>query len=301
MEIEKVKEDFVMAQYEMSIRYAGESLENGRMPIKDLAPALLAISGALQEIQRIKEPGQPTISVDVKATKKGSFVIDLILANGSDVFTKALDLFTCKESEAFLNLVGYSSLLIGLMKIIKYKAKKEEKLDNGNTKITFEDGKSITLNDSDLKVYTSVEFRTQIKRVVTPLDEDGIDSLELYSEKTEMITINKEETSLFDVPDVKEKVIDPVINEIYLQLLNVAFEHGKWKFSDGSNQFFATIEDADFMESVSKGNQQFSTNDRLKVRMRTVQKVTINGLKSEIFIEKILEHIPGAIQLELDF
>ena len=84
-------------------------------------------------------------------------------------------------------------------------------------------------------------------------------------------------------------------------MLNVAFEHGKWKFSDGSNQFFATIEDADFMESVSKGNQQFSTNDRLKVRMRTVQKVTINGLKSEIFIEKILEHIPGAIQLELDF
>ena len=154
MEIEKVKEDFIMAQYEMSIRYAGESLENGRMPIKDLAPALLAISGALQEIQRIKEPGQPTISVDVKATKKGSFVIDLILANGSDVFTKALDLFTCKESEAFLNLVGYSSLLIGLMKIIKYKAKKEEKLDNGNTKITFEDGKSITLNDSDLMINT---------------------------------------------------------------------------------------------------------------------------------------------------
>ncbi len=36
MEIEKVKEDFIMAQYEMSIRYAGESLENGRMPILEI-------------------------------------------------------------------------------------------------------------------------------------------------------------------------------------------------------------------------------------------------------------------------
>ncbi|MDR0317408.1 MAG: hypothetical protein LBH89_02995 [Lactococcus lactis] len=44
-----------MAQYEMSIRYAGDANQNGRMPIKDLAPALLAVSGALQEIQRIKE------------------------------------------------------------------------------------------------------------------------------------------------------------------------------------------------------------------------------------------------------
>ena len=190
------------------------------------------------------------------------------------------------------------------MKIIKYKAKKEEKLDNGNTKITFEDGKSITLNDSDLKVYTSVEFRTQIKRVVTPLDEDGIDSLELYSEKTEMITINKEETSLFDVPDVKEKVIDPVINEIYLQLLNVAFEHGKWKFSDGSNQFFATIEDADFMEELQEELEDDASDSEVEAakkfvcdfgvfKGKTMEQVLESGVKGTETMKWIVNKYKG--------
>ena len=290
-----------MAQYEMSIRYAGEALEDGRMPIKDLAPALLAISGALQEIQRIKDPNQPTLAVDIKATKKGSFIVDLILANGPDVFSRAVDLLTSRDTEAFLNLVGYGSLFFGMFKLIKSKTKKEEKLESGQTKITLDNGETVIMGDSDLQVYRSVEFRTQIRQAVTPLEKEGIDSIEFSSEKIEKLKITKSDVKSFDVPNIKDEEMPSSTSIIYVQLLNVAFEHGKWRFFDGSSKFFATIEDEGFMEAVTKGTQQFSTNDRLKVKLRTEQKMTARGLVSEFYIEEVLEHIPGAVQLELDF
>jgi hypothetical protein len=290
-----------MAQYEMSIRYAGEALEDGRMPIKDLAPALLAISGALQEIQRIKDPNQPTLAVDIKATKKGSFIVDLILANGPDVFSRAVDLLTSRDTEAFLNLVGYGSLFFGMFKLIKSKTKKEEKLESGQTKITLDNGETVIMGDSDLQVYRSVEFRTQIRQAVTPLEKEGIDSIEFSSEKIEKLKITKSDVKSFDVPNIKDEEMPSSTSIIYVQLLNVAFEHGKWRFFDGSSKFFATIEDEGFMEAVTKGTQQFSTNDRLKVKLRTEQKMTARGLESEFYIEEVLEHIPGAVQLELDF
>lgn len=290
-----------MDQYEMSIRYAGEALEDGRMPIKDLAPALLAISGALQEIQRIKDPNQPTLAVDIKATKKGSFIVDLILANGPDVFSRAVDLLTSRDTEAFLNLVGYGSLFFGMFKLIKSKTKKEEKLESGQTKITLDNGETVIMGDSDLQVYRSVEFRTQIRQAVTPLEKEGIDSIEFSSEKIEKLKITKSDVKSFDVPNIKDEEMPSSTSIIYVQLLNVAFEHGKWRFFDGSSKFFATIEDEGFMEAVTKGTQQFSTNDRLKVKLRTEQKMTARGLESEFYIEEVLEHIPGAVQLELDF
>ena len=290
-----------MAQYELSIRYAGEALESGRMPIKDLAPALLAISGALQEIQRIKDPHLPPIAIDIKATQKGSFIIDLILANGPDTFEKIVNLFTSQPADAILNLAAYASLLIAMCKIIKSKSKREEKLCDGQIKITLDNNETITLSNNDLQIYRSIEFRTQIKNVVAPLASDGIDTFSITSERTETVRISKNDISAFVVPEVRDETLEPIISEIYLQLINVAFEHGKWKFSDGTNSFFATIEDGVFIDKVKKAKIKFTTNDRIKVKLRTMQKVTTTGLKTEFAIEKVLKHIPGAVQLELDF
>ncbi|WP_273715135.1 hypothetical protein [Leuconostoc mesenteroides] len=86
-----------------------------------------------------------------------------------------------------------------------------------------------------------------------------------------------------------------------MQIINVAFEHGKWKFSDGTNQFFANIEDADFIKTVMENKTQFGSTDVLKVKLRTNRRFTREGLKSDFIIEKVLEHIKGSQQIELDF
>lgn len=290
-----------MAQYEFSIHYSGSALETGRMPVKDLAPALLAISGAFQEMQRIKFPDQPPISLEINSTKKGSFIVELLLTNGKDFLSQMVDLLTCKESDALLNLIELTTIFGTMYKLIRSKYKKEEKQPDGKTKITIDNGETIVLDDSDIKIYRSIEFRTHIKNSVSPLENEGVNQIEFSSKKTETITIVKNDLKSFDVPPIKDEILEPTVSVLYLQLLNVAFEHGKWKFSNGTNQFFATIEDEDFMDSVKQGKRKFSTSDRLKVRLRTEQKATSSGLKTDFFIEKVLEHVPGAIQLELDF
>ncbi|HFK6718069.1 TPA: hypothetical protein ACGY1E_002343, partial [Listeria monocytogenes] len=113
-------------------------------------------------------------------------------------------------------------------------------------------------------------------------------------------TILKEDYSLFEVPQTKNKELEPTISEVYLQIINVAFEHGKWKFSDGTNQFFASIEDEEFIAAVEKNQQQFGSTDTLRVILQNNQQLTSNGLKSEFVVTKVLEHLKGAQQIALD-
>lgn len=287
-----------MAKYNFSVRYAGSSLDDGRMPIKDLAPALLSISGAFQEIHSLVYPNEQPISVDIQATAKGSFLLELILANGKDLFEQVVDFFSSKETEAALNLVQLVGLLVTAIDLIKQGIKSEEKTEKGEIKLTFKDGTSMTVPEEAAKVIKSVEVREQIKTFVSPLKTDGIDRIEITSEKTETVSIVKNEANNFELPPMKEEEYEPVISVIYLQLLSVAFNNGKWRVSDGNNKFHVSIEDEDFKQSMN--NKTFNENDRLKVRLRTEQRVNSKGgLDTDYIIEKVLEHIKGAIQLDL--
>jgi hypothetical protein len=122
----------VLAKYEFSVRYAGEALVDGRIPIRDLAPSLLALSEAFQEIQQITHPYQQPVSLDIKASEKGSFIVDLILANGNDLLSSAIDLLNGNESEALRNLIelatGFTAAVIFITKVGKKKIKRKKRI-----------------------------------------------------------------------------------------------------------------------------------------------------------------------------
>lgn len=60
------------------IVYDGPSLENNEMDIKELAPALLAISEVLEETNRLYNRGRAEVAVNVKGSfKTGCFGFDL--------------------------------------------------------------------------------------------------------------------------------------------------------------------------------------------------------------------------------
>lgn len=88
---------------------------------------------------------------------------------------------------------------------------------------------------------------------------------------------------------------------VFLQIINVSFANEKWKFTDGNITFFAKIEDASFVESVSNLQQQFGANDTLEVVLQTNQKLTEKGLKADYVVKKVIRHIKASKQIELDF
>ena len=69
----------------------------------------------------------------------------------------------------------------------------------------------------------------------------------------------------------------------------------------GDSTFFADITDEDFLKAVEKNEQQFGSTDTLKVKLKTEQYLDKNGkLKSDYTVTKVLDHIKGSEEIELD-
>jgi hypothetical protein len=290
--------------YGFSIRYFGNGLTNNSIPVRELAPSLLALSEALSDIQKLKNPLEKPISLDIKATEKGSFIVDMVLT--TDVFNRTVDFLTGNGSTAILNLSSYVAIFMEIMRFIREKKdkrlKKQETIGENKTRVTFEDGTSVEISNDSLNAYKNIEIRKSTKEVIEPISKSGIDGIDFYHDKQDKITISKSDYEFFDVPNPEREDLDVTTNVTYLQIINVAFEHGKWKFSNGDTQFFADIDDSEFIKSVQKNFQQFGSTDLLKVELQTQQYISKEGnLKSKYTVKKVLEHKKGAQQINLKF
>ncbi|MFT9266990.1 hypothetical protein [Oenococcus sp.] len=299
-----------MAIYNLSIRYAGDGIKDGRIAVKNLAPSLMALSDSFQNLQRVVSPEEQPLSLDIKATKQGSFVVDLLLVNGTDIISKAIDMLSGKESEAFLSLVSYATIFFGSINFVKKSYKKKikstENIENNKVKIEFSDNTKITIPQDSLKVARDLEFRKSIKETYQPLDTDGLDHIEISTPNLDntnmLVSVSSEELISFSVPEVSAEELETTVSDVYLQIKNVSFsEDNKWQFFDGENSFFARILDKDFIDRVQKNETQFGATDRLKVKLQREQKMTQSGLKNEYTVLRVLEHKRGPQQIELDF
>lgn len=131
-----------MAKYDFSVHYDGPALENNSIPVQDLAPSLLSLSEAFQVIQRLNHPDQSPLSLNINATKEGSFVAELFLVNGQNLIKDAVNLLNGDASTAFINLTEYVEIFVGVVDVIKkvadhhIKAKEEKQ---GQVIITLDD------------------------------------------------------------------------------------------------------------------------------------------------------------------
>ena len=81
------------------------------------------------------------------------------------------------------------------------------------------------------------------------------------------------------------------ISETYIQIESVSFkEKNKWKFSNGKFFFNANITDEDFLAKIDSGELRFGKGDILKVKLKTVQTIAHNKLKSDYEVIKVIEH-----------
>ena len=69
------------------VRYDGPAMRSHEMEVKQLAPALLAMARAFEAMQKDVDP-DARVSLNVKATREGSFAVDLLvhLANEASDF-----------------------------------------------------------------------------------------------------------------------------------------------------------------------------------------------------------------------
>lgn len=284
------------------IQYDGDALKNGEMAVRGLAPALLALDDLITGANQRLSPTAPALSLNFKATKEGSFEVELIAK-----FTDFVSLFSSKEASAVANLLSFVGLSgYGLFQLLKdSKGKKPKKvvtLSPDEVEIDFGNNEKLKIKKEVLGLYTDPKLREAAYDTIRPLELKGISSFKTFSDGEETNSIGKDELPYFIPPNVEDVEILDYVGEFNLSIISLAFkEDNKWRFTDGGNFYIAIITDKNFLKEIDSDSTSFRKHDVLNVRMRTRQWNTSKGLKTEYEIVEVIKHTKGPKQIDLPF
>ena len=291
---------------EFQIIYDGPALSTHEMDVRDLAPALIAVSDLLEETNRVMYGDAAQVQVNVKGSfKTGCFQVDFSLAQKlADQVNAFFSSPSGITTAGILSILGVNVLNgFGLLPFVSWlknrKIKKITKLSDGKSSVEVDD-ESREVEDKTLELYRNLKVRKSLEVIIRkPLEKEGVDSFAIMY-KEEYTKVSKEESQYYKIPEMEDEPLEEQTVETNLQAIGVSFlEDNKWRFSDGAVAFYAEVQDKDFIQRVQENREAFAKDDILKVRMLKKQYVGDNGIKSEYVILKIISHRSSAKQIPL--
>lgn len=303
-----------MNEANFSLIFEGSAVDNGEIDIKDLAPSLLALGELIQAANNQLNDGRAQIAVKLQATGKGSVIVHLsmvqslaaqaatlldTLARHKDGISAAKDLADIIFKVGGAGVVGAGGFF-ALIKWLRNRKPDRVEVKDGDTYVHIGDSYFIT-NPQAIALAENIEVREQAKKLVSVLQNDGIQQISTRRPDGEKLTIQKTDVMAFEVPDAEEETLDDIEREMFLQIDSLSFKEGnKWRMTDGGEPFYAILEDVDFINRIAKNEISFAKNDILHCVVKEKQVRTIRGqLRKERRIIRVLEHKPGMRQLKL--
>jgi hypothetical protein len=302
----------VMAETSFEVKYDGDALRDGRMPVRDLAPALLALGQLFTEASQLLYPENEPVALDIQATREGSFEVELILHGAG----AAWDQLSTHPMESAAALVLFKELIIGdsvdpslfgLIKWLKGKLVVEESdgPEPGEVTLKADDGSQVTVKPEVAGLNRDPQIRKKAREVVEPLRREGVDNLEIRSGAESTVRLEKDDVPAFEIPEVEDaEVLSEQEIDVYLDVLTAELEQGstrKWRFGGLGATFWAPIEDAEFMEKFSHREQVLGVGDRLHAKVKIIQKrdPATSKIRVERQVMKVHECIAAPEQLSL--
>ena len=298
----------------VSLLFRGSAVDNGEIDVQDFAPALLAVGDLLQAANKVINGDKATVSVKVRATSEGCFEVDLTLLQqlATSIFTYAeahkdgiaaangLADLVWKIGAGVVGTVGVS--WGGLFALLRWmKRRKPDKIEErgGDVIIIIGDTQFVT-NQGTVKLAEDIAVRRHARKLVSALEREGIETISVRQPSHDELMLERKDVPSFDVPDAEEEEILDEERRMTLQIISLSFkEDNKWRLTDGAEPFTAGIEDVDFLNRIANDEISFAKNDYLICQVRERQFNTLNGLKKERTIIKVIEHKPAARQLSL--
>jgi len=294
------------ATAEFSLTYEGPALDDGRMDVGELAPALLALSEIFRAANRIARPTSPPVSLDIRAFEPGSFRVVLDLGQAQGIVEQLTTLLSSQVPTALANVVSIvvgANGLFSLIKKLRHRSvRREEQPRFNRTRLTLDDGTTIDTDSSVVVLYRDEAVRKAARQVVSPLSQDGVQRAIVKQPDSEAVVLDKDEIDAFEVPRLADT---PLVHQdltMALSITSLSFAEGnKWRFGDGDRAFFASIEDEAFLARVDRNEERFSKGDILICRVHVQQWQTETGLRTEYAVLEVQEHIPASRNLSLPF
>ena len=287
-----------------SIKYDGPALQSHQMDIRELAPALIALSNMLEEANKVVFPNSESVKVNIQGNfKGGSFGVDLIAVQS--ITNQIVSMLSGPEAAAFSNLKtilealgligGAGCGLIGLTKWLR--GRKPSLIRTTGDRVIFEITEASSVETFEINLVTSKLYQSRVVRkalasVVKPLERDGIDIFAAGKDGSTSEVIRKTDACWFELSESEADIVsDTLAERVLLQIESAVFKDDhKWRFSDGGSSFFSEISDSSFIEKINAGVERFGKGDVLCVDLRKIQSVTDHGLRMEYAITRVHEH-----------
>lgn len=298
-----------MSTASLTLAYDGEALREGRMDVRELAPALLAVGDLFRAARAVATTEEGDVHVYIKAgTPKGSFPFTLEvvqpialqvsnwLSQHGTVISSAADL---------LEIVGFAGgIPIGAWEFIRRRRNraitKTEDAGQGLVRVHIEGGDHIEVRTTVFAIASDAAFQRAVAAVVAPLAGPGVDTLEIREDPTKpgpALATSEDVAAL--TPTASEGLQDAEVmgeHEMTLEIVRVHFRRRhRWQLSDGSRSFGVVILDEDFLsKALDRGEIRFGKGDMLRVRLRTEQGRAGDGrLTTNYFATKVLQVFPS--------
>lgn len=296
-----------VADEQFNVTYDGPALATNRMDVRLLAPALIGLADALQAANRVINPNTTPPGLQIEANREGSFAVDLLLIDPSTAVERVVDLFSGKESTAAANALALLTATTGafgfLVHLAKKKIRRQEDVRPGWIRITFSDDQSVELPTAAVELASDLAFRKAAHELVEPLRMQGIDTVVVTRQQTELVRVVRDDLPGFEIPADGDLLLSDTTREVALRLLNVAFVPGnKWRVSDGDNDLFVTMGDLGFLQRVETNQERFAAGDLLRCQLKTEQWQLQNGnIRNDHTVIAVLDHIHGPRAVPLPF
>jgi hypothetical protein len=283
------------------VTYDGPALDAHTMDVRELAPALLAMADLLKAANAELHGTTAEVRIAVRASfKEGSFGIDMVFFQ--NILTQLTELFSGKEASAAANAieilmqvglvgVGGTKGLIGILQWIK--GRKVERIEQRNNHAVIHTAdESLEVSLVAMRLLKNLRVRRELRNVLRPLETEGVDSF-CTSFGTEIgAIVTKNDLPYFSPPaDNEDPLSDSISSGLLLKVESAMFKDGnKWRFTDGSRSFLASLEDDEFRSRIESGEERFGKADVLLVDLRQIQYAIDGELKSEYRIIRVIEH-----------
>jgi hypothetical protein len=298
------------------IAFEGDPFEDGEIDVRDLAPTLLAFGNVVQAANKALNGDRADARLKVAATDQGSFVAALTMDVGW--LTDMLDAMSAHPqrvvaADQLMDLLIKAGSIVGggafgLFAAIKaLKGKRPEKVEargDGTTEITVNQT-TFVVDDRTVALLQDLPTREAVEDLGAKAARvDGLDNLRIGTDSEEVEAVRLARTDLPSLkvpPEPDEPDTEITHRDAWLKIVSVHFRDGyKWRFSDGGERpFTAEMEDAEFQNKVQEGLVALNANDAIRCRLREEQSLSASSLLKNVYVEEVLEHRPGARQMNL--
>lgn len=297
-----------MSSCRFTIAYTGDDVAQGSMAVEDIAPALLAIGELFNAANATLNGESAKVDVRISAPEHGSFGVELEIIQSlyeqfvgvfsGDTVTAALQL-----KELIFTGVAGSASLAALIKWLRGRSiEKVETSGDENVTITVKGrNNTIQVTQKVHQLHQNPGVRRALSSIVVPVQNEGIDGIEVRTNGETEERISKEEADYFDSAMIDEDALVEHVSQIAYTIVSLSFKAGnKWRLFDGHTTVTADIKDDDFLQRVQDRSEVFAMGDILICNVRTRQTTQgPRGLRTTYTVERVLEHRAGQRQTSM--